>query len=86
MDLLIDISLILIALTLVPATYASFRGPRDADRAVAADLVFFAFIGVLALFGLRMNTDIVLDIVLVATVVGFLATLSVARLVTRGQR
>ncbi|WP_229676055.1 monovalent cation/H+ antiporter complex subunit F [Hoyosella rhizosphaerae] len=84
--MILDIALIAIALTLIPATYAIFRGPRDADRAVAADLVFFAFIGVVALFGLRMATEIVLDIVLVATVVGFLATLSVARLATRGQR
>lgn len=86
MNLVLDIALVVVALTLIPASYRVFKGPTDADRGVAADLVFFAFIAVVALFGLRMTTDIVLDIVLVATVVGFLATLSVARLVTRGQR
>ncbi|MBB3037866.1 monovalent cation/H+ antiporter complex subunit F [Hoyosella altamirensis] len=86
MTLVIDVALVIVALTLIPASYRVLTGPRDADRGVAADLVFFAFIGVVALFGLRMNTDIVLDIILVATVVGFLATLSIARLVTRGQR
>ncbi|AEF38687.1 monovalent cation/H+ antiporter complex subunit F [Hoyosella subflava] len=86
MTLIIDVALVIVALTLIPASYRVLTGPRDADRGVAADLVFFAFIGVVALFGLRMTTDIVLDIVLVATVVGFLATLSIARLVTRGQR
>lgn len=86
MNHVLDAALVVIALTLLPAAYRMFKGPHDADRAVAADLVFFGFIGVIALLGLRMTTSIVLDIVLVASVVGFLATLSVARLVTRGQR
>ncbi|MDV6011351.1 pesticidal protein Cry26Aa [Haloechinothrix sp. LS1_15] len=86
MEVILDVALVIVALTLIPATYRVLTGPSDADRGVAADLVFFGFIGVVALLGLRMNTEIVLDIVLVATVVGFLATLSLARLVTRGYR
>ncbi|MBA0127392.1 pesticidal protein Cry26Aa [Haloechinothrix sp. YIM 98757] len=86
MSIVLDIALVVVALTLLPASYRMFTGPNDSDRAVSADLVFFGFIGVVALLGLRMDTDIVLDVVLVATVVGFLATLSIARLVTRGYR
>jgi multicomponent Na+:H+ antiporter subunit F len=62
------------------------RWPADGDRAVAADLVFFGFIGLVALFGMRLDTAVMFDIVLVATVVGFLATLSLARMITGGRR
>lgn len=87
MTVMLAAALVLVAVALLPAMFRMATGPTDADRGVAADLVFFSFIGLVGIFGLLfLEAAVVLDVVLVATVVGFLATLSIARLVTRGQR
>ncbi|MGQ1838438.1 monovalent cation/H+ antiporter complex subunit F [Kocuria turfanensis] len=77
--------LVLAASVLVAGT-RMFRGPNDANRAIAADLLFFAVVGLIALFGVLAMSPPVFDLVLVATLVGFLATLSLARALTKGRR
>nr|WP_166755917.1 monovalent cation/H+ antiporter complex subunit F [Modestobacter marinus] len=59
-------------------------GPTDADRVLAVDLGFAAFIAAAALLAVRLDEPVLLDLVLVATLVGFVATVAVARLVARG--
>ncbi|EOM76523.1 hypothetical protein Rrhod_2063 [Rhodococcus rhodnii LMG 5362] len=78
--------LAVIAATMIPAAYRIATARSDADRAVSSDLIFFAFVGVVAVLGLTLAGGVVFDVILVATVVGFLATMSMARLVTRGKR
>lgn len=82
----IDIGLALLVLACLASTYRMIAGPSEADRVVAADLLFFGMIGIIALLGVRAASGATFDIVLVASVVGFLATLSLARAVTRGRR
>ncbi|GAA1138584.1 hypothetical protein GCM10009643_22770 [Microbacterium aurantiacum] len=67
-------------------TYRMLTGPDDADRVVAADLLLFGAVGLIAVIGVRVAATYAFDIVLVATVVGFLAALSLARALTRGKR
>lgn len=62
------------------------RGPTEAGRAVAGDLLLFGFVGLIALFGVRVANEYTFDIVLVAALVGFLSALSLARALTRGKR
>lgn len=61
-------------------------GPTSADRAIGADLLLFAAIAVIALFGAQVGSDASLDLVLVATLVAFLGAISLARGLTRGRR
>jgi multisubunit Na+/H+ antiporter MnhF subunit len=63
-----------------------YVGPNDANRAIASDLLFFAIIGLIALIGLLVGSAAVFDLVLVTTLVGFLAALSLARALTNGRR
>ncbi|MCP2333986.1 MULTISPECIES: monovalent cation/H+ antiporter complex subunit F [Actinoalloteichus] len=84
--ILIDLAIVLVALSLLAAVVRLVRGPSDADRGLAGDLVFFGFVALVALVGLRADSEVVFDVVLVATLVGFLASLSIARLVTGGKR
>ncbi|GAA0482363.1 hypothetical protein GCM10009532_00100 [Microbacterium aurantiacum] len=67
-------------------TYRMLTGPDDADRVVAADLLLFGAVGLIAVIGVRVAATFAFDIVLVATVVSFLAALSLARALTRGKR
>lgn len=82
---LLDVLLVLLAVALLPAVYRLVVGPTAADRAMAADHGFFVLVAVLALLAVRLPTPALLDVVVVATLVGFLATVTLARLVDRGR-
>ncbi|GAA1754391.1 MrpF/PhaF family protein [Kocuria aegyptia] len=77
---------LVLAVSVLVAGVRMFRGPNDANRAIASDLLFFAVVGLIALFGVLAMSPTVFDLVLIATLVGFLATLSLARALTKGRR
>ncbi len=83
---IIDIGLVAIVLAMALATYRILIGPSSADRGAGADVIFFGFVGLVALLGHRLETDLVIDIVVVCTLVGFLSALSIARLISGGKR
>jgi multisubunit Na+/H+ antiporter MnhF subunit len=83
---LIDLSLALIVVAMVLGVVRVLLGPSGADRGGATDLVFFGFVGLVALLGVRLSTTLLVDIVLVATLVGLLAAISLARLTAGGKR
>lgn len=82
----VDIALLLLGASMVVAVGRILVGPAKADRAAGSDVVFFGFVGIVALLGLRLDSDALVDVVLVCTLVGFLAALSLARLVSGGER
>lgn len=82
----IDIALGACCVAAVLSAYRIVVGPTRADRVVAADLLTFAIIALVALVGARAASDATLDLVLVATLVAFLSAVSLARALTRGWR
>ncbi|MDE3722611.1 MULTISPECIES: monovalent cation/H+ antiporter complex subunit F [Nocardiopsis] len=82
----VDLALLLLGVSMVVAVHRILIGPSKADRGVGSDMVFFGFVGIVAVLGLRLDSALVVDIVLVCTLVGFLAALSLARLVSGGKR
>lgn len=85
-DIVLETALILLGVAMLLAAVRAFRGPMITDRAVASDLIFFAFIGFIALIGLRTNIEALFDIILIATLLGFMAAISMARLGSGGRR
>lgn len=82
----IDIAIVTITVACLVATYRMLVGPTEADRAIGGDLLLFGVIGLILLFGVRTPNVFAFDITLVATLVGFLGALSLARALTRGKR
>lgn len=78
---LLDVALGALALCLVVAALRVVAGPTDADRALGVDFGFAVVIAAIALLAVRLEAPAMLDLVLVATLVGFLATVAIARLV-----
>jgi multicomponent Na+:H+ antiporter subunit F len=78
-----DIALVLVAVGVLFALVRIWRGPSAADRAVAAELVFIATVGAIVIVSDRLNQPVLLDVALVAVLGGFVATISLARLVHR---
>lgn len=82
----LDIAIAACGFALLVATARIAAGPTPADRAVAADLLTFSLIGLIALVGTRMAASGTFDLVVVATLVAFLAAVSLARALTGGRR
>lgn len=80
------VAIIFIAISLVIAAVQIFKSPTPAGRAIAGELIFFGFVGSATVACLQIGIDALFDIILIATVLGFLATVSLARLIQRGTR
>lgn len=59
---------------------------RQGRPGAGSGVVFFGFVGIVALLGLRLGSHALGGVVLVRTLVGFLAALSPARLISGGER
>lgn len=82
----LDIAIVGVAAVLLAAVYRIARGPTAADRAIAADLLTFSVVGLLVLVGARLERLGTFDLVLIATLVSFLAAVSLARGLMGGRR
>ena len=82
----LDVVLVVLAVSLLPAVWRIARGPAEVDRAVAADHVFFVFVASTAVLALRFERWGLLDLVVVGTLIGFISAVTLARLVGRSQR
>lgn len=60
--------------------------PDGATRAVVGDLVYFSAIGLLVLLGMQKHSEAVVDAAMLASLLGILATIALARIITRGRR
>jgi multicomponent Na+:H+ antiporter subunit F len=85
-DVVVAVALGLLALSIVFATVRAWRGPTAGNSAVAGDLIFFAFIGAVAVIGVWLSIEAVMDIILIAALLGFLSVLSLARLIQGNKR
>lgn len=81
--MILDAALVALAAAAVVATVRVVLGPTDADRVLAVDLGFVVLLAALAVLALRLGAPALLDLVLVGTLVGFLATVALARLAAR---
>ena len=78
--------LTLLALAVVLAAIRVWKGPSSGNSAVAGDLIFFVFIGTVAVLGVVFEIDSVMDIILISALLGFLSVLSLARWMQGGKR
>lgn len=76
----------LLAISVVFAVIRAWRGPTPGNAAVAGDLIFFVFIGAVAVLGVMLSITEVMDIILISALLGFLSVLSLARLIQGGKR
>jgi multisubunit Na+/H+ antiporter MnhF subunit len=83
---LVVAAIVVVIASSVLGTVRIARGPDDATRAVVGDLLFFCAIAVFVLISVLRSTEVLYDVVLLATLCGILATAALARMLTRGQR
>lgn len=79
----IDLALAVLAVAFALALVRAVLGPHTADRALAADLGFYTIVAAIGLLAVRSGYAGFLDVVLVATLLGFLATIALGALIGR---
>lgn len=77
----LDLALLVLVATLLPAIWRVVAGPSEADRAIAADHAFYVLIGAIALLSVRTGRPMLLDLVVVGTLIGFISAVVLARFV-----
>ena len=81
--LAIDISFGLIMLSVLLSCVRLMRGPSLADRVVALDMMTVSIVAFCALYAIRTDDPVFLDIALVLALIGFLTTVALARYAER---
>lgn len=79
----VDISFALIILSILLSFVRLIRGPSLADRVVALDMMTVSIVAFAALFAIRTDDPVFLDIALVLALIGFLTTVALARFAER---
>lgn len=76
----------IVAVAALLGVIAIVRAADDASRAVVADLLYFSAVSVFVFVAVLTGSAVVFDVALIATVLGILATLAFAFMLTRGRR
>jgi multicomponent Na+:H+ antiporter subunit F len=76
----------IVGLSAVLGIVGVVRAVDDASRAVLSDLVFFCAVAVFVLAAALAASAVVFDVALIASMLGILATLALAFMLTRGRR
>lgn len=83
LDLAVYISFVMVMLSLAIAFIRLARGPTLADRVVALDMMTVTIICVCGVAAVATGVYALLDVALVLALVGFLATVALARFAER---
>ncbi|CAN5799165.1 hypothetical protein BH23ACT8_BH23ACT8_11360 [soil metagenome] len=79
----IEVALAGLALTFALALLRVGIGPTLADRAAATDVCLYSLVASLAVLAVRQESEAFIDVLLIATLLGFVASVALARLIGR---
>jgi multicomponent Na+:H+ antiporter subunit F len=85
-DVLLAAAIGILAVAVLLGLYRIYSATSAAERAVVGDLVYFAAIGILMIIGIQIDSAIIQDAAMLAAFLGILATVALARILTRGER
>jgi multisubunit Na+/H+ antiporter MnhF subunit len=77
----ITVAIAALVLTAVLCAWRIARGPTIADRAIALDVLLLVALSIVALASARTLETAYIDLLVIAAVVSFVATVSIARYV-----
>ena len=75
-----------LAASVLAGLWRAYTAEDSATITIVADLVFFASVGILVVQGMLLGSAVSVDLALIAAILGIVATLALARILTRGKR
>ncbi|QSW99716.1 monovalent cation/H+ antiporter complex subunit F [Haloterrigena alkaliphila] len=85
LDAVVRVALILVSGLCVVCSYRVIRGPTNPDRVVALDAIATNVVAIAALFAILTDRGLFVTVSLVLAIIGFIATVAVAKFVTEGE-
>jgi multicomponent K+:H+ antiporter subunit F len=76
---------VLVALAMGCALFRLLRGPRAQDRVLALDTLYVNAMLLMLLFGMRAGSTLYFEAALVIGMLGFVATVALAKFLLRGE-
>lgn len=80
------VTIAVLAATAVLGVVRVITARDDASVAAVSDLVYFCGIGTIAMGAMLADSSITLDVLAIGSLLGILATVALARILTRGRR
>jgi multicomponent K+:H+ antiporter subunit F len=80
----LDFAIGAVAVALLLTSLRLVLGPSPVDRVLALDTLYVNTVGLVILLGLRLQSDLLFEAALVIAMLGFIATVALARFIARG--
>lgn len=84
LSLALDFALLAVTVAIGLCGWRLWRGPDTVDRVLALDTLYVNAVGVTILLGLRLDSNLLFEAALVIAMLGFVATVALARYLSRG--
>lgn len=80
----LQFAIVAVALALALTTWRLVAGPTPTDRVLALDTLYVNTVGLVILLGLQLRSTLLFEAALVIAMLGFIATIALARFIARG--
>jgi multicomponent K+:H+ antiporter subunit F len=84
LELSLDIAALAVAAAIVLCGWRLLKGPETTDRILALDTLYMNVVALVVMLGMRWNTPLLFEAALIVAMLGFVATVGLARYVSRG--
>lgn len=84
-DIVIYISLGIIAISSLLIIIRLIKGPSIPDRAISLDAIGINLIGITAVISIVLNTSAFLDVILLLGILAFIGTVAIAKFLEKGE-
>ena len=81
----VQISLVMLGLSVAPAFFRLVKGPTTSDRVVAADAIATNVLGVIALYAIQTGNGLFIIAALALAILSFVGTTAYAKFLERGR-
>ncbi len=80
----LDIAAVAVAVAILLCGWRLLKGPETTDRILALDTLYMNVVALVVMLGMRWNTPLLFEAALIVAMLGFVATVGLARYVSRG--
>lgn len=84
LDTVINITIVLLLIAIIGASYRVLVGPSLPDRVMALDAIAINVVGIIATISIKLKTLTLVDIILVIGILGFIGTVSFSKFLVKG--
>lgn len=85
LETVVRVAVVLVSGLCLLCSYRVIRGPTDPDRVVALDAMATNVVAIAVLFAIQTDRGLFVTVGLVLAIIGFIATVAVAKFVTEGE-